>query len=188
MIPIEKSVPSGVDPCLDGARMKTYLVMTVLGPDRPGLVRALSSKIADLGGNWLESRMARLAGQFAGILRVECAEADADKIIAELRGFETEGLSVIAVREKASDSPALRTLAIDVVGNDRPGIVRQLAAAIAGAGGNVEELVTGLESAAMSGQPLFRAHGTVSLPEGADEAALVTAIEKLGTDLSVDVR
>ncbi|MEI7929366.1 MAG: hypothetical protein WCH40_12510 [Verrucomicrobiales bacterium] len=78
--------------------------------------------------------------------------------------------------------------AIDVVGNDRPGIVRQLAAAIAGAGGNVEELVTDLESAAMSGQPLFRAHGKISLPEGADEAALVAAIEKLGTDLSVDMR
>ncbi len=188
MIPIEKSVPLGLIPCLDGGHMKTYLVMTVLGPDRPGLVRALSSKIADLGGNWLESRMARLAGQFAGILRVECAEADADRIIDELKGFEAEGLSVIAVREKATDSPALRTLTIDIVGNDRPGIVRQLAAAIAGAGGNVEELVTGLESAAMSGQPLFRAHGEISLPEGADEAALVAAIEKLGTDLSVDVR
>lgn len=166
--------------------MKTYLVMTVLGPDRQGLVRALSSRIADLGGNWLESRMARLAGQFAGILRVECAEADADQLIAELKSFD--GLSIHAIREKAGDSPALRTLTIDVVGNDRPGIVKQLAAAIAGAGGNVEELVTGLESAAMSGQALFRAKGTVSLPEGADEAALVAAIEKLGTDLSVDVR
>ena len=166
--------------------MKTFLVMTVLGPDRPGLVRALSSRIADLGGNWLESRMARLAGQFAGILRVECAEADAEQLIAELTNFE--GLSIHAVRESASDAPALRTLTIDVVGNDRPGIVKQLAAAIAGAGGNVEELVTGLESAAMSGQPLFRAHGMISLPEGADEAAMVAAIEKLGTDLSVDVR
>jgi putative heme-binding domain-containing protein len=157
------------------------LILSVIGSDRPGLTQALAAAVLSAGGNWLESRMARLAGQFAGILRVECAEADADKIIAELKSFEAEGLSVIAVREKATDSPALRTLTIDVVGNDRPGIVKQLAAAIAGAGGNVEELVTGLESAAMSGQPLFRAHGEISLPEGANGAALVAAIEKLVT-------
>jgi glycine cleavage system regulatory protein len=167
--------------------MKTCLVMTLLGPDRPGLVRSLSSAVADHGGNWLESRMARLAGHFAGILRVECPEESVEPLIETLRSFGKDGLSVQAVREATSERGGRKEWQIEVVGNDRPGIVRQLAAAITGSGGNVEELITGLESAAMSGHPIFRARGVISLPMEADENALVSAIEQLGPDLAVEI-
>ncbi len=167
--------------------MTTSLVMTVLGPDRPGLVRILSDIVASHGGNWLESRMARLAGQFAGIVRVECADADAGKLIEELQALGSDGIIVQAVREAAPTPESRRTLAVDVVGNDRPGIVRELAAAIANAGGNVEELTTGLESAPMAGHPIFRARGVISIPEHSDASALTAAIENLGSDLSVDI-
>ena len=50
--------------------MQTQIVLTLIGPDRPGLVEALSDEIARVGGNWEQSRMARLADQFAGILCV----------------------------------------------------------------------------------------------------------------------
>jgi glycine cleavage system regulatory protein len=160
--------------------MKSYLVMTLLGPDRPGLVRSLSSAVADHGGNWLESRMARLAGHFAGILRVECPSEMVDPLVATLRGFAKDGLSVQTVLEQDGERGDRRQWRIEVVGNDRPGIVRELTSAIAGTGGNVEELITGLESAAMSGHPIFRARGMVSLPEGADEQTMVSAIEHLG--------
>ena len=51
------------------------LILTVVGPDRPGLVRAIAEAVAARGGSWLESRMARLAGQFAGIVLVEAPES-----------------------------------------------------------------------------------------------------------------
>jgi len=168
--------------------MKTYLVMTVLGPDRPGLVSSLSAVVADHGGNWLESRMARLAGQFAGILRVECGDQEVDGLTAALKTLEENGLSIHLAKEHEGAPLPHHTVTIDVVGNDRPGIVRELAAAITAAGGNVEELVTGLESGAMIGQPLFRASGTVSLPETAAVETLTAAIEGLGADLSVEVK
>lgn len=179
-----KSLVSSRKPVKLG-RMTTSLVMTVLGADRPGLVRNISDIVASHGGNWLESRMARLAGQFAGIVRVECPDAAADGLITELQSLES--ITVQAVREAAPTPENRRTLSVDVVGNDRPGIVRELAAAIANAGGNVEELTTGLESAPMAGHPLFRARGIVSIPETSDAGLLTTAIENLGGDLSVDV-
>jgi glycine cleavage system regulatory protein len=166
--------------------MTTSLVMTVLGPDKPGLVRSLSDAVAGHGGNWMESRMARLAGQFAGIVRVECPAAAVEPLMAALRGLEG-GLVIQAVHEEAAAGPVRRTVTVEVIGNDRPGIVRELAAAIAHAGGNVEELVTGLESAAMSGHPLFRARGVISLPENAVADVLTRAIETLGGDLTVDI-
>jgi glycine cleavage system regulatory protein len=167
--------------------MKSYLVMTLLGNDRPGLVSSLAAIVASHGGNWLESRMARLAGQFAGIARIECPAQAVDALLHELQSSAIPGLTVQAVREDVAESPAQRTIVVDVIGNDRPGILRELTAAIAQAGGNVEELTTGLESAPMSGQPLFRAHGVVSIPEDTGTEILTKAIESLGGDLTVDL-
>jgi glycine cleavage system regulatory protein len=167
--------------------MKSYLVMTVLGNDRPGLVSSLAGTVASHGGNWLESRMARLAGQFAGIVRIECPSETADALINELQTPGNSGLTILAVRQHAQEPLPRRTLVVEVVGNDRPGIVRELSAAVASAGGNIEELTTGLESAPMSGQSMFRAHGVISIPENAEPAALTAAIESLGNDLTVDI-
>ena len=167
--------------------MQSYLIMTVLGNDRPGLVSSLADTVASHGGNWLESRMARLAGQFAGIVRIECPSETADALISQLQTPGNSGLTILAVREHAEEPLPRRTLAVEVFGNDRPGIVRELSAAIASAGGNIEELTTGLESAPMSGQPMFRARGIISIPENAEPAALTAAIESLVNDLTVDV-
>ena len=168
--------------------MNCYLIITVLGNDRPGLVSALADTVASHGGSWLESRMARLAGQFAGIARIECPAETVDTLIAELQSPGQSGLTVLAVREEvAAESVDRRTLIVDVVGNDRPGIVRELSAAVAKAGGNIEELTTGLESAPMSGQPMFRAHGVISIPGDTETAVLTAAIECLGGDLTVDI-
>jgi glycine cleavage system regulatory protein len=167
--------------------MKCYLIMTVLGSDRQGLVSSLADTVARHGGNWLESRMARLAGQFAGIVRIECPATAVDALINEFRTPGIPGLTVQAVREAMEEPPVRRTLTVDVMGHDRPGIVREFSAAIAKAGGNVEELTTGLASAPMSGSPMFRAHGVVSIPETMATSVLTAAIESLGGDLTVDV-
>ncbi len=167
--------------------MHASVVMTVLAADRPGLVNLLSETIAAHGGNWLESRMAHLAGQFAGILRVECAEEKVDALLAALTALESQGIAVQSRRESAAEEEARETLRLDVVGNDRPGIVRELSAAIAAAGANVEDLHTALESAPMAGHPIFHAKGLVSLPAGGDTRDLIAGIEKLGPDLSVSI-
>ena len=161
--------------------------MTVLAADRPGLVAALSETIAAHGGSWQESRMARLAGQFAGILRIECPADRAEALLGALAALESQGISVQAKREEAAPASARETLALDVVGNDRPGIIRALSAAIAAAGANVEDLSTSLESAPMAGHPIFHARGVVSLAAESDPADLIATIEKLGPDLSVSV-
>lgn len=171
--------------------MRTYLIMTILGTDRPGLVNSLADTVTRHGGNWLECRMTRLAGQFAGIVRVECPQNSVDELLRELQSPSGDpghaGITVQAVRESSEPPQPRRTLEVEVVGNDRPGIVRELTAAIASAGGNIEELTTNLESAPMSGHPMFRAKGTISISETVATQEITAAIEKLGGDLSVDV-
>ncbi|MGE9271148.1 MAG: glycine cleavage system protein R [Verrucomicrobiales bacterium] len=159
--------------------------MTVLAPDRTGIVQTLSLTVAENGGNWLESRMARLAGQFAGIVRVEIEESQAEALIKALSTLE--GISIQATVEGPDCEQERNHLTLDVVGNDRPGIVKTLSSAIAGAGANLEDLHTSLESAPMAGHPLFHAKGIVSLPEALAPGALIAAIEAVGEDLNVTV-
>lgn len=161
--------------------------MTVLGPDRPGLARALADTVKEHDGSWLDSRMVRLSGQFAGVVRVECPAAKADTLVDALTALKTLGLTVQIAREDAPDAAERITVRVEVTGNDRPGIVSSLTTAIAKAGGNVEELVTGLESAPMSGHPLFHARGVISLSSKDETPKLVAAIESLSGDLTVDI-
>jgi glycine cleavage system regulatory protein len=165
--------------------MNACVVMTVLAPDRPGIVQSLSQTVADHGGNWLESRMARLAGQFAGILRIEISDEKTEALIADLQSLE--GMAIQAVVESSSSETPRQQLTLDVVGNDRPGIVKALSAAVASVGANLEDLQTSLESAPMAGHPIFHATGIVSLPEGLAPGILIDSIEAIGEDLNVTV-
>jgi glycine cleavage system regulatory protein len=168
--------------------MQTSLVMTVIGPDRPGLVGRLSAVIAERGGNWVESRMAHLGGQFAGILRIEIPAERQQDLMAALRSLDAEGLTVSAQPDQAKPRPAAGRLAtVEAVGNDRPGIVRQISQVLAQHQVNVEELTTSCESAAMSGSPLFRATARVQLPDACGIAQLQQALEEIAADLMVDI-
>ena len=64
--------------------MANFLVLTVIADDKPGIVEQLSATIARNGGNWLESRMAHMAGKFAGILRVAIPAEQSNSLIAEI--------------------------------------------------------------------------------------------------------
>jgi glycine cleavage system regulatory protein len=164
------------------------LVLTLIGPDRPGLVEAVAEPIAVHGGNWLESRMAHLAGQFAGILRVEIPDAKASALADALHRLEARGLRV-TVESVPGDAPerSRRTLVVDLVGLDRPGIVHEISHVLAQRGVNIEELVTDRTPAPMSAELLFRSKARVNVPEGLDAAELRARLEKLAQDLMVQV-
>ena len=169
--------------------MNVSLVMTIIGMDRPGLVGRLSAVVANHEGNWLESRMAHLGGQFAGILRVQIPAEQEQKLLAALRALEVDGLSVQAQKDAAAAPlPASRKLAlVEVVGHDRPGIVRQISQVLAQHRVNVEDLTTYCESAPMSGESLFHANVTVQLSASYSIGQLRKALEEIATDLMVDI-
>jgi glycine cleavage system regulatory protein len=168
--------------------MKRTLVMTLLGPDRPGLVDAVAEAVAAHEGNWLESRLSRLGRQFAGIVRVEAPEERIAALTLALQRLPGAGLTVVVHPDENEPEPApARRMVIDVIGHDRPGIVRQVAHALAVEGVNVEELNTSVISAPMSGEILFRARAEVRVPVGVDTERLRAALERIASDLMVDL-
>ncbi len=167
--------------------MHTPLVMTVIGKDRPGLVESVAKTIADQGGNWLESRMCRLGGMFAGILRADIDAHRQAALVSALKNLSGEGVVVDVHADQAVGvEDRRRLIQLEIVGQDRPGIVRHITGVIAGQGVNVEELQTECGSAPMSGETLFKATAKLALPQTCDLAKLRAELEKIATDLMVD--
>lgn len=167
---------------------KTSLVLTILGEDRPGLVDSIAQTVAAHNGNWVESRMAHLAGQFAGILRVEVDAEQAEALTAAISLLSEGGLKSTvladAAEPDASQKPAVQ---LSLVGQDRPGIVREISRVLATHGVNVEELNTEVTRAATTGQTLFQAEAQLRLPESVSADTLRNALEEVAADLMVDL-
>ena len=172
--------------------MLATLVMTVIGADRPGLVQMVAARVADHGGNWLESRMCRLGGQFAGILRVEAPAERRDELVNALRTLDVDGLRVIIHAEGAASgagNPSKGSLAtVELVGTDRPGILRSVSGVFAAHGINVEELASERVSAPMDGSVLFQARAKVFVPADVRLSAVRLDLEKIAADLMVDLK
>jgi glycine cleavage system regulatory protein len=168
--------------------MLSTLVMTVIGPDRPGLVELVTSHVVSHGGNWLESRMCRLGGQFAGIVRVEIPSDKSETLLAALQALSNDGLRISACSEAVAPASTKGTLAVlELVGQDRPGILHQISRILAQHGANVEDLSSDRTNAPMDGSMLFQARAEILLPPGVSIGQLRSELEKIASDLMVDV-
>lgn len=163
-----------------------FLVLTVIGDDRPGLVGELSAAITAHQGNWLQSSMSRLAGKFAGIVEVSVPAAQADGLRQALAGLS--GLKVMAEAAAAQKSAVTgRRLKLVLVGHDRLGIVKEVAQVLAAHAVNVEELATHTSSAPMSAETLFHASAELLAGLDLDARALAADLERISNDLMVDI-
>jgi glycine cleavage system regulatory protein len=168
--------------------MKIPFVITLIGTDRPGLVRAIAQEVAAADGDWLESRLAALAGKFAGVVQVAVPEANGPVLTARLKTLEAQGLRIsIEAGSRSAAAPAGRVLQLDLIGQDHPGIVRDIAQLLAERQVTVDELETGTASGAFSGETLFKAHARLRLPPQLPTAELRSLLEALANELMVDV-
>jgi glycine cleavage system regulatory protein len=168
--------------------MQNPLVMTIIGKDRTGLVESLSHLIADNQGSWLESRMCRLGGEFAGILRVQVPENRAQNLIKALAALQAEGLTVtVRPDENMKAVEPTRGASLSLIGQDRPGIIYQISSALANHGINLEELESECFSAPMSGEVMFSAVVRLQIPESCVIANLRRELEGIGSELMVDI-
>jgi glycine cleavage system regulatory protein len=147
--------------------MVRALVLTVLGKDQRGLV----------------------AGHFAGVVQIHITEENADDLIASLPTLADRGLSVNVVDSDWSLAVVdhCEPLRLELVAQDRPGIVREISRTLAALGVSVQELRTIVESAPMSGERLFRGEAELVPSTRVGFEEIRAALEQLADDMVIDI-
>ena len=171
--------------------MKQSLLLSFVGTDRAGLTNEISSVIADCNGNWMESRLVELSGKFAGILLINLPSSNVEKLKTDLNKLQNSDLTwVIENVNGASDSAdALRSITLELIGNDRSGIVRDVTDCLAKLNLNVEDMSSEFSDAPMSSEKLFKANIRVSTKqEDTSCDDIQDALESLTNELIIEIQ
>ena len=169
--------------------MNTSIVLTIIADDQLGIIETVSNVLNKHDGNWTQSSMSSLAGQFAGILLAFVPGDNTNACLAELKALEAEGLRII-VRTSSDETLAenVEEYSLQLVGNDRHGIVHDITSIIASHKASVINLETSVEAASMGGGELFKARAQLLVPVNSDIFALEGELEDIANDLMVDIR
>lgn len=170
--------------------MLTNLILTVISPDKPGVVEAIAKCVSEKDGNWLESRFAHLAGKFAGVVKVQIADDKQADLTAALDALATKDIRVetetLVDTVKAEKAPT-QSASFHAVGPDRQGIVREISQAFVEYNINIEEISTQLSSMPYSGEPIFEAEGEITVPTGVDLNVLHEKLARIADQLGIDI-
>ncbi len=170
--------------------MRSYLVVTITCPDRPGIVEQITEALVGFSANWEESRMARLGGDFAGIVKVGVPQEQAESLSEALRGL---GDSETTVTVKVARDSAVQALVgytlfeLRLVGADHEGIVHTVSRYLVDQGINVEEMETQVVPAPMSASPLFEMEARIKVPPRLSLEELNANLQGIGEELGVDI-
>lgn len=167
--------------------MTVSVILTVVGSDRPGLTHKLAEAVHAAGGNWLESQLARLGGKYVGAVLVEIAEQDTARLESAVNAIDPGMLAVTVIAAAADGSADGHPLALELVGADRPGIVRQVTTILAGLNVNIEDFDSAVDDGAWSGERIFRARASLTVPVDVDPDAVIAALEAISGDMMVDL-
>jgi len=165
----------------------TRLILSVTGSDRPGLTQALAGAVLSAGGNWLESHLSRLGGLYVGSVLVELEPSQVEALRAAVREVDAQGLEVRIAPALETTGPVGDTARFSLVGQDRPGIVHQVTAALSRLGANIEDFDTRLSVEPHSGAPLFHMEARLRLPPSLRTDAVQAALEDISAEIMVDV-
>ncbi len=165
------------------------IIITLFAKDRPGIVRALSDTVLANNGNWLESSMSRLCGQFTGIIHIAVNSGDKAQLVGALSALSNDGIIVTVQNTDGlkTDDLEVNGLQILVEANDRPGIIKEITEALATENVNIDNIDTEVESASMAGYQIFRAHLFLAMPDDLTENDLEEVLEDISSDVMVSI-
>jgi glycine cleavage system regulatory protein len=165
------------------------VMLTLIGPDKKGIVARMAAVVESQGGNWLDSRMIRMGGYFSGILRIALPESNISTFGGEVFRFMKEvGYQYSIQPAELEHASSGEVAELELSGQDQPGIVHAIFDAFQASGVNVEELSTGLKAAPWSGTPVFEAKAKLGLPDSVSVDTLQENLESVANDLMVELK
>ena len=171
----------------ENAGKSVDIVLTAIARDRPGVVESLAEVISKHSGNWVDSSMAQLGGEFAGIVMVEVPSANAAKLEGALSALDKKGIDVTVHKATAGAPPSGTHAQLELTGLDHTGIVLEVTRTLASQGVSIDEFSSTVSRGSMGAEPMFSAKADIILPDGLSIADLRDALETITADIMVDI-
>jgi glycine cleavage system transcriptional repressor len=168
------------------------VVLTAVGPDRPGIVSALAGLLHEAGANIEDTRMAKLGGEFAVLMLVTGSEPVLSAVLGQGARIESELGVKCTLAQTSKPAPTLDGLRyhLQVSGFDRPGIVQSVSSVLSRLDINVASLSSGVVHAPLTGTPMFLLDADLEVPRKVSLPALrrsvAEACERENLDFSLE--
>jgi glycine cleavage system transcriptional repressor len=171
-------------------QMKKYMILLLVGKDRPGIVDDVSTFLFSRGANIEDSRMAAMGGRFSIMTLFSCPEEQVALIKKDFP--ELNNLGFEASLHEAED-PALLPrhpelpLSVEIIAMDHPGIVKRVVGILHRHNVNIHSLETKITSAPLSGAPLFDLVLEAAVPAEESIVKVKEELSALAEELNLDL-
>jgi methionyl-tRNA formyltransferase len=164
------------------------LIVSIVGTDRHGIVRSLAERAERYGANWAASRMTRLAGEFAGMVHFDVPRENADALTNALRSLDSSGLQVVVAKSDGANlSDSIKSVELELVGDDRVGIVSNLTKMLAERNISIENIHTEIVRSGVSGKQTFKIGAHLLVPGKLSIDELRQELGALAHERTVDI-
>lgn len=170
--------------------MRSQLLITAVGEDRPGIVARLTEVFVAHGANLEESRMAILGGEFAAIMLLSLAEDNISALNKDLQKLQSEGITVSSKKTEPLKADRFKKhieYKVHLKGADHEGIVYKVSAFLRDRAVNIQSAETELVHAPQTGSPLFQLLAVVLVPPNLSASELRQGLENIALEECVDI-
>lgn len=170
--------------------MKTQLLVTSVGEDRPGIVAQLTEVFVKHGANLEESRMAILGGEFAAIMLVTVPDGKLQGLQDALQTLKKESITVTCKTTSGVATTAAKShesYVLHLRGADHEGIVHRVTTCLRDKAVNIQSLETEVINAPETGTPLFSMKAILQVPSSVKYDQLRSSLDEISRTESVDI-
>lgn len=167
--------------------MSVTIVISVVSDNHPGIIEPISKILSTYNSNWIDSNMISLEGKFSGIISAQVPDQHVDQVIADLDDLNTEQLKVFVDKIVADITSKQHEMTLELIGQDRVGIVRDITQVLARHDINILKIHTECSEASMSGENLFSANIRISVPDDDKIKTVQDDLHDLANELMVDI-
>jgi glycine cleavage system transcriptional repressor len=172
--------------------MRSYVVISSMGPDRPGLVKEIAEFFTARGINIERSRGCVLGNEFGMIILTSGKTDDIERLIKDLDSLREKTKLEINVRKTKAPShrDALPSIPYKLIATsiDHPGIIHQICKALQLRGVSIEDVSTNVDNNPVTGANVFHMACYFSLPLAVKIIDLKNDFNRISDEYNIDIR
>ncbi len=163
--------------------MNSQFIISVIGPDLPGILKQLTEVTHDRGGRWMNSKISNMDGRFMALIKIDVPREEQNGLQSALQQLEEVEVTIHPLSPPPRHGTVNAAFRIDA--QDQPGLLNDISQLMASHSINIEQLESHRLGVSDTGQNLFTAKLQVTLPTELDPASLARELEALNDHIVV---